>query len=98
MDADEIAAGRHRRYLLCVGHVWADGGIEQVHRAARWLGIERPQPAQEGGDANAAGDPELPAGALVVTEPAERPADHRGHAWMYGAGELGGVIAQRLNG
>jgi hypothetical protein len=28
VDADEIAAGRHRLYLVCVGHVWLYGAGE----------------------------------------------------------------------
>jgi hypothetical protein len=47
---------------------------------------------------DAAGDPDLPAGAFVVAEPAERPADHRGHAGPHDIRELRGPVAQRLDG
>jgi len=63
VGVDEVVTVGKRLYLFRVRRVGAGGGIEEVDRAAQRLVVESPQPAEERGDPDAAGDPDLAAGA-----------------------------------
>src|SRR5471030_1966463 len=62
--------GRERRLAV--------GGVEEVDTMGE-IPIKRSEPAQEGRDADASRDPDLPAGSLPMAEAPMWPSDHRRH-------------------